>query len=320
MMNRSYLAFSISQSGVALITVLLVIFLASITAVSLASLQQLSIRRSTVLQHQQQARLYVLGAEQWAIQILARDRAESDFDDLGEDWAQLPPALPVPGGQISGRIEDLQARFNLNNLEQLEGQVEADSADHFQRLLSTLNLPLSLADVAIDWIDSDQTLSPSRLDGAEDSDYLNYDPAYLAANRPLRSISEMRLLKGVDAEIYQQLSPYISALPEATLINVNTASAAVLTTLHEELDLNKAELLIQDRADQAFTDEDDFFQALEKLGIDANSSAEITTASDYFAVHAEARVGDARALLYSVLQRADDGRSQVILRSFTREN
>lgn len=104
------------QAGVALITVLLIVFLASIAATSLAALQQLAIRRGTVLQHQQQARLYTLGAEQWAMVILERDRQQSETDHPGEEWASLPPALPIEGGTLAARLSDLQGCFNLNNL------------------------------------------------------------------------------------------------------------------------------------------------------------------------------------------------------------
>ncbi len=104
------------QAGVALITVLLIVFLASLAATSLAVLQQLAIRRSTVLQHQQQARLYTLGAEQEAILILARDRQRNETDHPGEDWANLPPTLPIEGGAITVHLTDLQGCFNLNNL------------------------------------------------------------------------------------------------------------------------------------------------------------------------------------------------------------
>lgn len=104
------------RTGVALITVLLIVFLASIAAASLATLQQLAIRRTTVLEHQQQARLYTLGAEQEAMIILARDRQRNETDHPGEEWANLPPALPIEGGTITVRLTDLQGCFNLNNL------------------------------------------------------------------------------------------------------------------------------------------------------------------------------------------------------------
>ncbi len=105
-----------ASSGVALITVLLIVFLASMTAISLATVQQIAIRRSTVLQHQQQARLYTLGVEQWAGLILMRDRQDNQTDHPGEEWANLPLALPVNDGVLSGKVRDLQGCFNLNNL------------------------------------------------------------------------------------------------------------------------------------------------------------------------------------------------------------
>ena len=90
--------------------------MASVAAVSLANLQQRAIRRSTVFQHQQQARLYTLGAEQWAMIMLARDLQQNETDHPGELWANLPHALPVEGGTITARLTDLQGCFNLNNL------------------------------------------------------------------------------------------------------------------------------------------------------------------------------------------------------------
>ncbi len=98
------------QAGVALITVLLIVFLASIAAISLASLQQLAIRRSTVLLHQQQARLYTLGAEQWAMVILARGTASGAKPTIpARNGPSLPPALPIEDGTLAARLVDQQS-------------------------------------------------------------------------------------------------------------------------------------------------------------------------------------------------------------------
>ena len=113
---RDRAGFERSQTGVALITVLLIVFLASVTATSLAALQQIAIRRSTVLQHQQQARLYTLAIEQWAVLVLARDSQQNETDHLHEEWANASSALPVTEGVLSAQLRDLQGCFNLNNL------------------------------------------------------------------------------------------------------------------------------------------------------------------------------------------------------------
>lgn len=349
------------QAGVALITVLLIVFLASVTAISLATLQQLAIRRSTVLVHQQQARLYALGAEQWAILILTRDRQNNETDHPGEEWASLPPTLPVEGGTIAARLTDLQGCFNLNNVSRPatgeqspapnesaedkdqnkdENKDEAqDSADSeadgesksspekpkpakpaeasgkaglepaqikmLQRLLESLELKPALAQAIADWIDPDP--DPQFPDGAEDSDYTVQNPAYLAANRPFLSVSELRLVKGVDSEAYDRLAPLVCALPPGTPLNINTARAPVLAVLGEEaLKLADLERLLEDRPAEGYKNVDDFLNAA-KLTVDAPIKALLGTASQYFLLRAEARVGDSRAMLYSMLYRDENG-------------
>ena len=60
------------QQGVALITALLVVAIAAVAAVSMASRQQLDIRRTGGLLHGEQAWAYVNGAETWARAVLRR--------------------------------------------------------------------------------------------------------------------------------------------------------------------------------------------------------------------------------------------------------
>lgn len=333
------------QRGVALLTVLLVVFLASIAAVSLASVQQLAIRRTTLLLHQQQARLYTLGVEQWAGAILKRDRQKSNTDHLGEDWATLPPALPVEGGKLSGRIEDLQGRFNINNLlnqatppptgggdpeeeqaedENLEDDQTGDGdpvgqpmdpnqqREAFVRLLESLELNPGIAQAIIDWIDPDQ--EPLFPDGAEDSEYVGRTPPYLAANRPLLSISELRLIKGIDQEAYARLAPYVCALPQGTKLNINTAPAPVLAAIGN-LDLRIAEILIEGRGPKGY---DTLEPVLAMASPEERTRLpdRLAVTSTYFLVRVEANVGDGRAILNSVLQRTDSGGTRILRRSF----
>ena len=101
------------QRGVALITALLLVFLATMTAVEAVYSFQLTLSRSAAVLGQRQVWYYALGGEAWALQILRRDREDNEIDHSQEDWATPIPALPIQGGALSGRIEDLQGRFNL---------------------------------------------------------------------------------------------------------------------------------------------------------------------------------------------------------------
>ncbi|MFO1353014.1 MAG: type II secretion system minor pseudopilin GspK [Gammaproteobacteria bacterium] len=299
-------------AGVALITVLLVVFLASLTATSLVTAQQLAVRRSTLLLQQQQARLYTLGAEQWAASILTRDRQANATDDLGEEWTALPPALPVEGGAVSGRIEDLSARFNLNNLLK-DGTLDPLQLRALQRLLGFLDLNPGIAQAIADWIDPDQDIAYP--DGAEDSEYLSRDPPYLTANRPLQSITELRLIKGIDDAVYTKLAPYVAALPSGSAVNLNTAPAPVLAAFLEPLSLEQAQTLVTQRGTEGF-DGEDGFRAAAGLRAFNFQPLRLGFTSRHFLVFAKAQVGDARAQLYSVLARADSGAVVALARSY----
>jgi general secretion pathway protein K len=216
----------------------------------------------------------------------------------------------------------LQGRFNINNLVKDDGAIDDVQVQVLQRLLDTLELDPGIAQAAVDWIDPDQEgLFP---DGAEDGDYVAYDPPYRAANRYLVSVSELRLVKGVDMEAYTKLAPYLSALPEFTKINVNTVSpavlAAVLATESRPPDLARAEALIEDRPDEGYPSVDEFFSAAQVDVASPLVKDNLDIASSYFLVDVEANVGDGRALLASVLQRDSNGASRVLVRNYGRDD
>lgn len=216
------------NKGVALITALLVVSLASTTAVSLSTHQQLDIRRTSNLINGDQAWMYAQGAEAWSKAILARDLEENDTDSLQDSWAQRFPPIELPGGMMIGHIEDMQGRINLNNL--VDGEkVNPVTVAQLERLLELLELDKALVPAIVDWLDKDIEATPP--DGAEDNYYIGLEHAYMTANQKMANISELRLVKGFDQKTYLRVAPFVSALPTTTPINVNTAPAAVLASL-----------------------------------------------------------------------------------------
>ncbi len=299
------------QRGVALVTALMVVSVATVAAVAFATRLQVDIRRTSNILDGDQAMLYALGAEAWAAQILARDRAEATVDHLGEDWATLPPPFSVEGGVVGARIEDLQGRLNLNNLI-AEGDKGEAASKELGRLLETLELESGLADAIADWSDTD--LEVRLPDGAEDDEYLTYEPPYRTGNVPMWSPSELRLVKGVTPEIYDKLASFITALPATTLINVNTASATVLTTVAEAITKGDAEIIVSDRGETGFQTVDDFLQHPALSGREISASS-LSVSSDWFAVHSQAEIGRGRAKLFSILHRSASGQIKVVMRS-----
>ncbi len=290
------------QRGVALVTALLVVAIATVAAVAMASRQQLDIRRTGSLLHAEQAWAYVLGAENWAIVVLRRDREDSTIDTLGEDWSTQPPVSFVEGGSIYGRLIDLQGRFNVNNLV-TGGEPSEESVDYYKRLLKLLDLDEELADALVDWIDDD--INTRFPDGAEDENYLLLDTPYRVANRPLSDISELRLVKGYTAEVVARLQPYLVALPGSTPINVNTADAMVLAALAEDLDESDGEALIEARGEDGFDTVDSFKQE-PTLNAKQIDDSLLSVRTGWFLMVSQSDIGRGRARLASLIQRTDD--------------
>ena len=300
----------------ALVTALLVVALAATAATALARHQQLVIQRSANLLNAEQAYLYALGAEAFARQVLRRDAENGNVDHPREDWATLLPPTVLDGGDLFGRLEDLQGRFNLNNLVDDNGPV-AHQVALFQRLLAQLELPPDAVWSVVDWLDGDQEPSPAG--GAEDLEYLRRDPAYRTAGRLLTSPSELLLINGFDMAAYQRLAPHVTALPGPAPLNVNTATPLLLEMLDQAIDPGLAEQLVEARGTDGYADLDQFHQELEASAgetvRDAVAELPLTVASNHFLFSGEARFGRGRVRLQSLLQRTPDGTVSTLRRS-----
>ncbi|MEC7814922.1 MAG: type II secretion system minor pseudopilin GspK [Pseudomonadota bacterium] len=260
------------QRGVALIMVLLAMALVVMLASGMTRQQSLRVFGAGHYLAQQQGQSIALGAETFARRILVRDHEEDTengtlVDSLDEFWAQNAAILPIDDfGVAEVQIDDLGGRINLNDLVLPNGQVDTLTRDRLVRLFIALNITGVTVDALIDWIDpNDQTVSAY---GAEDGQYLMADPSFRAANQPFVSVTELRLIEGMTEEIYVALRPHVVALPVSGVgINVNTASAPVLVSLHEELTPAAAEAIIARRAEARFENLQDFLALPEFSGM-----------------------------------------------------
>ena len=268
------------QRGVALVTALLVVSLATVVAVAMATRFQVDLRRTGNLLNGEQAYAYALSAESWAYVVLREDLRESQHDSLDEGWSTALPPIPVEGGFVNGRVEDLQGRFNVNNVVKVGGTVNKVELEYYKRLLDLLGLEPELAPALLDWLDGD--INATFPDGAEDDEYLRADIPYRAGNRPLVDVSELRLVKGYTPEAMLALEPHVTALPVPTPININTATPIVLQALHAELEESDIEQLIETRDETAFTDVKEFLAHDSLAGLEIAVATDIKT--DWFSV------------------------------------
>lgn len=294
-----------------MLTAMLVVTIGTILAVNLMWQSTLDQRRTAAALAADQGMMYALGAEAWAADILREDLVESpESDHLAELWAYELPPMTVEGGVISGRIEDLQGRFNLNNLVDASGHEDQLMREQFERLLATLDLDPQLAGAVVDWLDTD--LDPRFPSGAEDSAYANNDPQYRTPNAIITSPSELMAIAGFDLEAYTRIAPYVTALPSGTTLNVNTASDVVLASLSDDIDLSRAAALIEDRAGADFVDIEAAFQDL----ISEDMFPRIDGVSDHFMLIGTVTIGTTQLTMRSVLQRDNSGITRSLFRSF----
>ena len=301
------------DSGVALISALLMVALATVAAVAMASRQQLDIRRTSNILEYDQAILYVQGIEDWAGQVLRRDLKDGNVDSLDEDWATTLPPIPVDGGQLAGSLEDMQGRFNLNRLVRTDGKIDEAELARFRRLLVSLELPEDLGDTLADWLDADDDV---RMGGAEQVEYLGLQPPYRAFNGVMASPSELMLVQGMTGEIYQKLLPYVAALPQAALFNVNTVSEnspELIMCLAPEITRPEAEQILENRGVAGFTSVQDFLQEPVLAGRNL-PSASLTVSSSFFMVTSHVQVGRSTYTTYSLLERSAAG-SRTVMRA-----
>jgi len=212
------------QRGMALISVLLVLSLALLITGGLLRSHHLSLQSSGQQLQQIHLRQLASGGESWAL-LLLRDALQYTEKPVErfQGWTAMAPGFDVEEAQIRIDIDDLAGRFNLNALLR-QGQVDQVSLNRWARLLELLELPhVQLSQVG-----------------------------------PLRELSQLRLLPGIDARLLQRLEPWVALLPTDVTLNINTAPALVLRTLGE-VDAATADALVLQAAKtpwasvQAFT-------------------------------------------------------------------
>ena len=230
------------QRGSALLIALVAVALASLLAVGLIEQTQRDLARTAALVANERAWQYALGMDALADRSLNRALAEGlDPASLSGTWTE---PFAVPGGHVQARLLDQHGRFNLNALGHADSALAAQAEQTLIRLLEQLGLPRALATELREW-QVEQTLGAGF--GADSFWYGAQDPPYRRAGMPLAHLSELRWLRGVDADSFQRLAPHVTVLPSRQLnINVNAASPELLAAVVEGLELEQARRVLAD--------------------------------------------------------------------------
>lgn len=246
---------------------------------------------------------------------LKDDKQNSNrYDALTELWASPIPPIPLGDGFVFAEIIDEGRKINLNSL--ITGNDKADdfTKKQIRRLFELLEIDPNLVDPIIDWIDKNDETEPN---GAESGYYNGLDRPYNSKNGPMETISELRLIRGINADIYNKVSRYltiypypikekdrINALPN--VINMNTADPIIIKSLDPGIDDGEVERITQNRpyTDLArMKDTIKGFVASVVYNRLIGPPNHIDIRSDIFQISAEGDVNGVKKRIYSVVER-----------------
>ena len=308
------------QRGIALITAILLVALGTMLAATIGYENAMTARRGSAAFAFDQSIQIAQAAEAIAGYALQQTRkADPTHTYLAQPWAMpYGPVEVVPGVTMEASLEDLQGRFNLNDLVKADGSTDPAAVTILQNLLTAVGLEPKWAQMIADWIDSDTV--PNNPDGAEDSVYLSQQPPYHTANMLITSPSELLAMPGFGADRYQRLAPYVTALPFGTAVNICTASNVLLDALGPTgtTNFSDAEALAKNRTEGCFPTQSDF-NAIFNGDTNAQSAAaqRVGVVSNYFRLTSIVTIGSTQFALYSLLHQEGDLRVRPIQRSFT---
>jgi general secretion pathway protein K len=221
------------------------------------------------------------------------------------------------------RLEDGGACFNLNSVvEGLPGHwLRREGAlRQYRALLTALGLgerrALELSEALSDWIDSDSGRSTA---GAEDDAYAGYR----TSGALLSETSELRAVRGYDAQIYGLVRPYICALPtpEPTMLNVNELAldkAILLTALSDgAISPDAGRRAIAARSKDGWRDVTAFLAEPSLRGVARPPAGQLSVRSRYYELTAQADYAGGEVLMTSLIEQLGDGRTILRARRWT---
>ena len=142
----------------------------------------------------------------------------------------VPDGRPIEfnyaGHRVQLRIVDESAKVDLNVAppEILTGLIQALGVD-FERARQ-------LSGAIQDWRDGDDLLNPEG--GAEDPEYAAAKLPYGCKDRPFETISELRLVLGMDPKLFEKMRPYVTVYSGMARPNPAYAGQPVLQALGQD--------------------------------------------------------------------------------------
>lgn len=243
------------QQGAALLMAMVVVTVIAALASTMVWQQWRSVQGESAERARSQAHWVLMGALDWGRLILREDARGSQIDHLGEPWAvplqeaRLSTFLadgredlednPALQAFVSGVITDAQSRFNLRNLV-VNGELSPPAVRTLQRVGEAAGVSSAVPTAIVEGVK--RSWMPVEGEGR--------------ASAPSALLSPERLSDlvwwGVSPQDIERLRPWLIILSAATPLNVNTASAEMMTLAIDGIDMAIAQRIVQTRNNAPF--------------------------------------------------------------------
>jgi len=230
-----------SQKGMALVIVLLIMAIMTAMVVEFASATYTANASLYNWRDAQSLSLAAKSGINLAVKVASDNFVHYSYTYPGTVVAPIPNLLENFEGRVVMKVEDENAKFNLNSLILPNGTLNTAAYESLKRLLTQLGLDEQIADRIADWIDPD---SEPRLANSEKG----------AKNAYMDSVDELWLF--IDPKSCEKLVPLVTVYGigavNANIININTASAPVLIALDDTMTSELAERIVAYRSVEPF--------------------------------------------------------------------
>ena len=239
------------HSGVALITVILIISILVAAALELNRLSRADIYHAANISDGIKLTYIAKSGFYGAAALLIN--SSNDYETLRDDWAHAEVLSAqsktlFTNGYFMVRIEDEKGKIPINKLV-TGGAVNANIKDLLLLLLKQPEFDLNerkaaeIVDAIIDWMDDNNEITGA---GAESSYYASLAAPYAAKNAPLDCIEELLMIRGITSELFAGtrekpgLGQYVTIYGTGA-ININTAPKMVLRALTPDITVELAD-------------------------------------------------------------------------------
>ncbi|MDD2897916.1 MAG: type II secretion system minor pseudopilin GspK [Desulfuromonadaceae bacterium] len=259
----------------------------------------------------QQASILAESGATGGAKLLQMALSGKTFTALSDQWA-TPLKLEDEAGSLEITVREESSKIYVNGLVQPNGTEEPFTLAAVRRLGAGVQLPENVWNAVADWIDSDDM---PRSGGYESSYYQVQKPAYSASNRPLTTLKELSLIKGMTPDLLGKISPFLTIFPDqagAHQININTASREVLMALDAGIDERMAERIIERRKLTPFKSTGELSQVPGMEQIATALIGKISVKGNLFRITSSAKVKESGRTVETVV-RLSGGTPQFLL-------